>query len=134
MQRGTDSARNRFRDFMWLEYSQAIGSTDRLLHSKMRRVLIIEGFSLRERTRDRSLLSPVRLTAMLHTLVFRYQDPERESSQRTFLDVVDQSPADKSKVTDEQLKKAGVYLPGRPHSNDANRHRILWERKNLGRG
>lgn len=89
-------------------------------------VVVVEGFSLRERTREKSLLSPVRLTSGLHQMLFLNPD--------TWDEVEEQSPSDKSIITDEILEAEGVYLPGKPHSNDAHRHRLLWERKRLGVG
>lgn len=83
-------------------------------------VVIAEDFVLRQRTMDRSLLSPVRINAKLD-YVFHESDIE-------FYD--DQSSSDaKSTVSDERLKRWDLFERGRPHRNDAIRHLILWLRK-----
>lgn len=89
-------------------------------HPEVRRIWIIEDFTLRERTADRSLLSPVRLTSMIVDRLQQHMD--------TF-DVVVQSPNDKSIVKDDMIKKRGLWVPGRQHSMDATRHAMLFLRK-----
>lgn len=84
--------------------------------------LVYEDFTLRERTQTRDLLSPIRVTAMHQAIVLQ---KEGLGAPRMHL----QSSSDKSVITDDQLKAWGLYLPGKPHSNDACRHLCLWLRK-----
>jgi len=83
--------------------------------------VVLEDFILRERTSDRSLLSPVRLNAMLTQTI---------TSERPELSVVLQSPSDKSVIRDDQLKRWGLWSVGQQHARDATRHLVLWLRKN----
>jgi hypothetical protein len=84
--------------------------------------IVLEDFILRERTSDRSLLSPVRLNAKL-------EDKFRESMPRVELTL--QSPSNaKTTVTNERLKRWGLWSVGEQHARDATRHLILWLRKN----
>lgn len=82
-------------------------------------VVRAEDFVLRQRTMDRSLLSPVRINAKLSYAL--------HGSDIEFDDTQSSSDA-KSTVTDDRLKRWGLYEPGRPHRNDAMRHLILWLR------
>lgn len=87
--------------------------------------LVIEDFILRERTKERSLLSPVRLTARIETLLF--DEPELSCK------VHYQSPSDaKSTVTDERLERWGFWPTGAPHARDALRHLLMFMREANG--
>lgn len=83
-------------------------------------VVVIEDFVLGLLTQDRSLLSPVRITAMVELLL---QDrPE-------LFYIVKQSSANaKHNITDDRLKKWGFYVPGVEHRKDAVRHLMLYLR------
>lgn len=79
--------------------------------------VVVEDFILRQRTMDRSLLSPVRVTAGLMQDLYRSTWPYCVSLQ---------SASDaKSTVTDARLKAWGLYVPGNEHARDATRHLIL---------
>jgi hypothetical protein len=77
--------------------------------------IVIEDFILRERTSSRDLLSPVRLTAQLVLLA----QQERKRMRLHF-----SPPAGKSVVSDERLKRWGLYTT-KPHARDALRHLVL---------
>lgn len=80
--------------------------------------VVIEDFLLRQRTMDRSLLSPVRLTAMLHGALM--------SDERIDVRTCLQQPSSaKSVVNDERLKKWGMWTIGKQHARDACRHLAL---------
>jgi hypothetical protein len=83
--------------------------------------VVIEDFVLRERTKDRSLLSPVRITFGLeHEL---WMSPDNFFTTK-------QQPSDaKSTVTDDRLKRWGMWTVGQQHARDATRHLILFLRK-----
>jgi hypothetical protein len=84
--------------------------------------VLIEDFLLRERSRARNLLSPVRLTSQIVTEF--HQSSSIEASLHF------QQPADALKtVTDEVLKDHGVYTIGKRHARDATRHLLLFMRK-----
>lgn len=80
--------------------------------------VVIEDFLLRQRTMDRSLLSPVRLTAMLQGMLMADQGVD----VRTCLQ---QPSSAKSVVNDERLKKWGMWIRGKQHARDACRHLAL---------
>lgn len=80
--------------------------------------VVIEDFLLRQRTMDRSLLSPVRLTAMLQGMLME----DTGVDVRTCLQ---QPSAAKSVVKDERLKKWGMWIQGQQHARDACRHLAL---------
>jgi len=82
--------------------------------------LVLEDFILRERTNGRSLLSPVRLNS-------KFEDYVRREAPDIQLHL--QSPSDKSVITDERLKRWGLYMRGQQHARDAERHLVLWLRK-----
>lgn len=84
--------------------------------------LAIEDFTLRERTMDRSLLSPVRLTSGLLALLEDCDDVNVVVHLNSAADA-------KSIVTDRVLKKLGLYVPGQQHARDAARHAVLALRK-----
>lgn len=87
--------------------------------------LVIESFTLRLKTKDRSLLAPVRLTAALGYAVHVHPD----LSPRLHM----QSPSDAmSTVTDDRLRQWDLWIKGQQHARDAVRHLILWLRKEFG--
>jgi len=83
--------------------------------------LVIEDFVLREQTKSRNLLAPVRLTAAIAQEVF---------TDQKLIGISIQSPSDaKSAVTDERLKALGLYVRGQQHARDALRHLALFLRR-----
>lgn len=83
--------------------------------------LVIEDFILRERTKQRNLLAPVRLTAGLVQEVLRSDK---------LIGITLQSASDaKSVVTDERLKALGLWQVGQQHARDAIRHLALFLRR-----
>ncbi len=83
-------------------------------------MVVTEDFILRRLGMDRSLLSPVRLNAVL----------EWEFRKRGAMRLWKQAASDaKTTVTDGRLLRWGLYLPGSPHRRDAMRHAILLARK-----
>lgn len=82
--------------------------------------VVIEDFILRERTMTRDLLSPVRITAALYVLLCQHEWK---------MQVVLQSPSDKSVINDERLKALGLWAVGQRHARDAYRHLMLYLRK-----
>lgn len=84
--------------------------------------VIIEDFVLRQGTKDRSLLAPVRVTAAL---------TDRLYSMGYRGEITMQSPSDaKSIVTDSRLKQWGLWHIGSPHIRDAWRHMVKYLREN----
>ena len=80
--------------------------------------VIVEDFILRHSSSDRSLLSPVRITAMLYSMLTDEEDS---------ISVHMQQPSDAmSIVTDARLKELGLWQVGRRHANDAARHMVLF--------
>ena len=79
--------------------------------------IAIEDFILRERTMDRNLLSPVRLTSIIRFNLWQSGDLNQ---------VVMQQPSSaKSTITNKRLKDWGLWQRGMPHANDAIRHLVL---------
>lgn len=92
-----------------------------LINSWPDSAVVIENFILRQKRKDRSLLSPVRVTAKLEQKLW-------EEGRTYFL----QQPADaKTLATDERLKLWGMYnaVGGLEHARDADRHAILFLRR-----
>lgn len=89
--------------------------------------VVFEDFILRERTKNRNLLSPVRMTSAITTaLEFTPGDYQLE---------VMQSPSNaKTTMTDDRLRRLGLWLPGQPHARDATRHLVLYMRRRKERG
>jgi hypothetical protein len=93
----------------------------------VRTVVVVESFSLRERTASNDLLSPVRLSAKLGLLVWLINQEEPGVVEWFW-----QSPSDaKSVCTDERMRRWGLWQAGKPHATDAIRHLILWLRKEI---
>lgn len=82
--------------------------------------LVIEDFILRERTKARNLLAPVRLTAGLVQEVLRSDK---------LIGITFQSGSDAmSTITDERLKALGLWQVGQQHARDACKHLALFLR------
>jgi hypothetical protein len=81
--------------------------------------LVIEDFSLRQMSRDRALLSPVRVGE-------RIQERLADSPLAPCVHVVMQTPSEaKGTITDARLKLWGLYRRrGGPHARDALRHAV----------
>jgi hypothetical protein len=87
--------------------------------------LAVEDFTLRERTMDRSLLSPVRMTAGILSLL--------EADDELNVVVHLNSASDgKGTVNDLTLRRLGLYRPGMGHAMDAARQAVLTLRKEVG--
>lgn len=100
--------------------------------------IVMEDFILRERTKDRSLLAPVRMIAMLEFGLYAFGSPTASPAQVSpemaklgTVGVTKQQPSDaKSVATDERLKRWGLWHAGSPHVRDAIRHMIIYLRRN----
>jgi hypothetical protein len=83
-------------------------------------IAIFEDFILQERTQDRSLLSPVRLTAKAEQILWS------PWCRDEFIWMQPQSASDaKSTCTDDRMRRWGLWIPGQPHATDATRHLIV---------
>lgn len=82
-------------------------------------IIELEDFIIRERTMDRSLLSPVRLTSMIELLF------DRSTAIQCALATKYQASDAKSTFTDERMQRWGLWVPGQPHATDARRHLLL---------
>lgn len=87
--------------------------------------LAIEDFTLRERTKDRSLLSPVRMTSGVLALL------ENDDDLNVVVHLNSAGDA-KGTVTDTVLHRLGLYRAGMQHANDAARQAVLALRKEQG--
>jgi hypothetical protein len=108
---------------LWIEIEQRSEQSASLTRGKVKQVtdLVIEDFILRERTKDRNLLAPVRLSAGLVQEVLRSQQ---------LIGLTYQSASDaKSVVTDDRLRALGLWIRGQQHARDACRHLALFLRK-----
>lgn len=83
---------------------------------------LIEDFILRERTKDRNLLSPVRLTTAFTTLIAESEHPCQEL-------ILQSASEAKSTATDERLKRWGFWAKGEQHARDALRHLLTYMRE-----
>lgn len=72
-----------------------------------------EDFILKGANKSREFLSPVRIFSML-----AYDNAGSEYPRSPFV----QGTSIKASVDDERLKRAGLYVPGMIHANDAARH------------
>lgn len=91
-----------------------------IARAPVRVVVVVEDFSLyagRQHVGKDALWSP-RVAAGLQCLIGRV----------TGLLWVWQMPSERTVITDERLKRWGVYVPG-DHARDALRHMIVWLRK-----
>ena len=80
--------------------------------------VIIEDFIPRKLDKSRHFLSPVRITAKLEFLL--WQNEKRWWRQMPALAM--------STISDEHLKATGLWIPGAPHANDAQRHALTYTR------
>lgn len=82
--------------------------------------IVIEDFVLRKFTSARELLSPVRITARFEERMECMGDKRPIIKQPGALAM--------SAITDERLKKMGLYNPlvGKEHARDAVRHSLTW--------
>jgi len=105
-------------------WSSACQRADRLARGMGRQVdayhLVTEGFILGILDSDPSLLSPVRILAKLDLMV----DEERLKPEPDQWSEYLASQA-KSTVTDERLRRWGLWTKGSAHERDACRHLIL---------
>jgi hypothetical protein len=89
------------------------------------RTILIEDFILRRSEKSRSLLAPVRLTAMVFTLLqerFTAKTLERIRFEYP-------SPGKMNVINDVRLKDLGLWLPGKPHARAATKHLVSYLRK-----
>lgn len=109
---------------IWARVAVAVHQTQRILMrsrvlTTVPHFVVMEDFILREDTKDRSLLSPVRIAARVEQLLYR--DNKEFDTVWTL-----QSASDaKSTCTDERMKSWGLWQPGKPHATDATRHVIV---------
>jgi hypothetical protein len=83
-------------------------------------IVAVESFDLRERTKAKSLLAPVRITARLQDRL------QARDFKGEFRNDGRHSPSSaKSIVTDERLREWGLWVPGSPHVRDAMRHLLV---------
>lgn len=85
-------------------------------------VVAIEDFILQERTMERSLLSPVRLTSGLLALL-------NADDMSNYFIVTNSANDAKHIVTDDVLRNHGLYFSGKQHARDAARQALLHLRK-----
>lgn len=85
--------------------------------------VVVEDFIIRERTKRRDLLSPVRITAGFATalemnkdVVCQWETPQSPSNMKT-------------SITDDRLKRMHLWQVGQPHARDALKHLVLHLRK-----
>ena len=104
--------------------TEGFGAADRLPSAHVTHVLI-EDFRLRMFSMDPNLLTPVRMTSAILSFL--------EMSETLIVEVVFQSPSDKSIITNEMLRKRGMWhVGGGGHANDASRHLLTYLRKHRG--
>lgn len=89
---------------------------------------VIERFELRQRSAD---LAPVTLIGALEALCCYYSTTERRVVRRWLPEFQTASDA-KSFATNERLRRWGLWVRGREHARDANRHLALKVSKLLG--
>ncbi len=88
--------------------------------------VVIEDFILREKTKDRSLLAPVRMTSLIESFI---------AEDFKSAEISKQQPGNaKGVVTRERLVNWKLWTPGKPHQMDALRHAILKLRTLQNRG
>jgi hypothetical protein len=87
--------------------------------------LAIEDFTLRERTMERSLLSPVRMTAGVLALL-------EDADDLNVVVHLNSASDGKGTVNDLTLRRLGLYRAGMQHANDAARQAVLTLRKEVG--
>jgi len=93
-------------------------------HKPHLKFLILEDFILRERTKSRKLLSPVRLTSLLYDHLYIVNDFRLRDLSLHF-----QSPNDISIITDQQLEDSGCWFVGKDDARSAARHLLIFLRR-----
>lgn len=98
--------------------------------------VVIEDFILRAYRRGRELLAPVRITAAFKHELRWLGRPRRGrgregGSRNPRLPILQQPSLAMTCITDDRLKKIGMYPPtvGQPHARDAVRHCLTWARR-----
>lgn len=80
--------------------------------------VVIEGFSFREKTKSRHLLTPIRVGAAFEALMLR-------ENELRYTEVSYQMPSEKGNITDERQKRWGLWFPGKKDANVAIKHMIV---------
>ena len=80
--------------------------------------VVIEGFSFREKTKSRHLLTPIRVGAAFEALMLR-------ENELRYTEVSYQMPSEKGNITDERQKRWGLWFPGKKDANVAIKHLII---------
>lgn len=109
----------------WHAECCAAGGIYDLIEAFRADVVVAEGFVVRpnEISGDPDAIAPVRITSMLAMALDIY-NPD--------IDLVDQPAANAlSVVTDERLRRWGLWQRGAPHARDALRHLIIFGRSRL---
>lgn len=83
--------------------------------------IVIEDFQLRTRSMDREALSPDRLRLAIESVELLYGSGRVPYLQQPSLA--------KNTASDDRLKLAGLWAPGKPHANDALRHATTFLRR-----
>lgn len=101
------------------EEHDAIEEIATLVIGHLEAALVIEDFIVRRMDPSREFLSPVRIMTVIEHDCYRLKRPSWR-----------QSPADaKTVVTDDRLKRWGLWTKGQQHARDATRHGILFLRR-----
>ena len=80
--------------------------------------LVIEGFSFREKTKSRHMLTPIRVGAAMEAFMVGQNDLR-------YTEVSYQMPSEMSNVTDERQERWGLWFPGNKDANVAIKHLIV---------
>lgn len=83
-------------------------------------VVVVEDFILRTADKRRKTMDPIRVTHALEGVL-------RDRGWRGEL-VLQQPSAAKSVVTDDRLRRWGLWIVGKPHGRDAVRHAVIYLR------
>lgn len=96
--------------------------------------VVVEDFIVQTIKKERTFLSPPRVTAMLEWALHRGQrEPDGVFRHRRLPPKQSANDA-KNTITDARLKLWDMYLPGADHPRDATRHALLWLRRLRGEG
>jgi hypothetical protein len=90
----------------------------RLIKSQWPVAVVIEDFIPRKLDKSRHFLSPVRITEKLDILLWTNEKRHWRQMPSTAMGT----------ITDDWLKHCGLWLPGQPHANDAQRHVLCYLR------
>jgi hypothetical protein len=80
--------------------------------------VVIEDFIPRKLDKSRHFLSPVRVTEKLDMLLWRENIRHFRQMPSTAM----------TTISDDYLRAIGMWLPGEPHANDAQRHVVTFTR------